>query len=101
LHSNRLGLSGRRALGLRELQRSRDKKPSVIARSASVLPAPLRFKKKQTAATPRTHAQLAPALEHILTRSQPPTEAVRPRLHGLLADLGPAPSEADITAQRS
>jgi hypothetical protein len=50
----------------------------------------------------RLVARLAPSIEHWLDQTEPATPpSRRPRLRGLLADLGPAPSDADITeAQR-
>lgn len=45
----------------------------------------------------RLIVRLAPTMEHMLTQPQLSTETARPRLRGLLADLGPAPSDTDIT----
>ncbi len=46
----------------------------------------------------RLIASLAPTLEHLLDRIEQPTVVPeRSPLRGLLADLGSAPSEADIT----
>jgi hypothetical protein len=44
----------------------------------------------------RLIARLAPTIEQLLTQSQQFTPAARPPLRGVLADLGPAPSGADI-----
>ena len=46
----------------------------------------------------RLIVRLAPTMEHMLTQLPPAAETARPRLRGLLADLGTAPSDADITA---
>lgn len=45
----------------------------------------------------RLIVRLAPTMEHMLTQPQPSTSAARPRLRGLLADLGTAPSDTDIS----
>lgn len=45
----------------------------------------------------RLMVRLAPTIEQLLTQPQFSTDATRPPLRGLLADLGPVPSEADIT----
>jgi hypothetical protein len=45
----------------------------------------------------RLIARLAPTMEHLLAQPQTPTTPDRPRLRGLLADLGTAPSDSDIT----
>lgn len=45
----------------------------------------------------RLIARLAPTIEQILTQRQTSMLAERPPLRGLLADLGPAPSDVDIT----
>ena len=45
----------------------------------------------------RLIARLASSIEQLLTQPQEPTLAARPSLWGFLADLGPAPSDTDIT----
>jgi hypothetical protein len=45
----------------------------------------------------RLIVRLAPTMEHLLAQPQAPTTTDGPRLRGLLADLGAAPSDSDIT----
>ncbi|HEX6288634.1 MAG TPA: hypothetical protein VFZ66_05555 [Herpetosiphonaceae bacterium] len=45
----------------------------------------------------RLIVRLAPTMEYLLAEPQPSTNMARPPLRGLLADLGAAPSDADIT----
>jgi hypothetical protein len=45
----------------------------------------------------RLIVRLAPTIEQLLVHAQPTSGASRLPLRGLLADLGPAPSDSDIT----
>lgn len=46
----------------------------------------------------RLIVRLAPVMESMLAQSQSSPVTARPRLRGLLADLGSAPSDAEIAA---